>query len=192
MRQARSEAMQEVNESTPIAFSSEGLQTIPLRLGSIHTNKSVVHGGLLIAVALLMLVEPQQLMSFFVSEIASRYLFILGGSIALTLVAFVERWTWLIFIGMTLFSVAVASQYVVVTSGAALTIALTESCFLFFLLMRVWFQKHLHWAVVCTILGAVCSLLIFGMKFAVIPQMLILPSLLVVIAVMFIIDLRRR
>jgi hypothetical protein len=184
--------MQEVNESTPMPFSSEGLQTIPLRLGSIQTNRSFVHGGLLIAVALLMLVQPQQLMSFFVNEIASRYLFILGGSIALTLVAFVERWTWLIFIGMTLFSVAVASQYVVVTSGAALTIALAESCFLFFLLMRVWFQKHLHWAVVCTILAAVCSVLIFAMKFAIIPQTFVLPSLLVVIAVMFVIDLRRR
>ena len=64
--------MQEVNESTPMPFSSEGLQTIPLRLGSIQTNRSIVHGGLLIAVALLMLVQPQQLMSFFVNEIASR------------------------------------------------------------------------------------------------------------------------
>lgn len=184
--------MQDVNESTPLAFSSEGLQTIPLRLGSLRTNKSIVHGGLLIIVAMLMLVNPQQLMQFFVAEIASRYLIILGGSIAVTLVAFIERWMWLIFIGMTLFSVAVASQYVVITSGAALTIALAESCFLFFLLMRVWFHQHLHWALVFAAVAAVCSGLIFAMQFGYIPQVAVLPILLVVIAIMFIVDLRRR
>jgi hypothetical protein len=183
--------MQDVNESTPLTFSSEGLQTIPLRLGSLRTNKSIVHGGLLIIVALLMLVEPQQLMTFFVTEIASRYLIILGGSIALTVVAFIERWQWLIFVGMTLFSVAVASQYVVVTSGAALTIALAESCFLFFLLMRVWFHRHLHWALVFASVSAVCSALIFAMQFGYLPQVFVLPILLLLIAVMFIIDLRR-
>ncbi len=184
--------MQEVNESPPIGLSSEGLNTFPLQLGNIDTNRSIVHGCLLIAVALFLIIEPHQLMTFFATEIASRYVFILAGSSVLTLVAFVERWIRLIFIGILLISVSIASQFVVVTSGAALTIALAASSLLYILLVRVRFHKHVHWPVICTIFGAASSMLIFAMKFTIIPPSLVLPTLLVVIAIMFIVDLRRR
>lgn len=173
-------------------YSSEGMPTIPLRPIPTTANINRVYGVCIVVIVALLAINPDTIQSVISTYILPQLVFSIGLTVLAFVLAIVRRWYWLCIASVSIGAVLAGLPWLVVFGGAILGLLIGLAFLLIYGMGRIWFDYGESWPFIVSGVATAYALLAILAKTAIIPAIVVLPTILLAVGVLFALQLRRQ
>jgi len=173
-------------------FSSEGMPTIPLRPMQTSTDINRVYGIAIAVIVLCVAIGSEILTTFMTSMILPQLVFVLGICLLAFVYAVIRRTYWLLIVSLAVAGIGIALPWVSAFGGAIVGVSVGVTFLAIYGVVRIWFNRQETWPFVMSAIATFYALLALVSQYYALPPWAVLPIVLVVVAGLFVVQLRRQ
>lgn len=173
-------------------YSSEGMPTIPLRPMPTNANINRVYGVCIVLVVALLVIDHATIESLVATNILPQLVFCIGLTVLAFVFAIVRRWYWLCIASVSIGAVLAGLPWLMVFGGAVIGLLIGVAFLLVYGIGRIWFDYSEPWPFVASGIATAYALLAILAKTAVLPEIIVLPVVLLGVGVLFAWQLRHQ